>query len=255
MDQYITVTSGRSPSRFTSNFNDAINLSGDYEIAVKSVFHGPLCNVTSDNNTFAVSKGDNTVYFTIPEGFYSTPCEILGAAHRELMKTYSPDYVGPEINLKESPSLTVSPQGYAILKLSMRAEVFTFDKKSKLFELVGCMGSMADQNKIEAEVLSFQNRTSCGFLYSNIVTNSIINESSARLVTAIPIISKKGYNYYEFTNPCYKRVSVSAFTDLSFVLTDQNGRDLYFDQYFHPDSDVIEYPTIINLHIRSVRKV
>ena len=51
MDQHITVTSDNSPSRFVSNFNSVINLTDEYEIAVKSIYHGPVFNVTEENDS------------------------------------------------------------------------------------------------------------------------------------------------------------------------------------------------------------
>lgn len=59
----------------------------------------------------------------------------------------------------------------------------------------------------------------------------------------------------EFRNPDYKALSVNSFTDLSFVIVDQNGQDIKFDHScgcgaLSDSNAVVKYPTILNLHIR-----
>ena len=93
-----------------------------------------------------------------------------------------------------------------------------------------------------------------GFLYSNIVTNSLIDQTQSRLLACIPINSKVGYNYHEIENPVYKPLSVHSFTDISFVCTDVRGNTLQMD-HFHVSQygyARIIYPTIILLHIRKI---
>ena len=75
-------------------------------------------------------------------------------------------------------------------------------------------------NKFNANHYTFEAATEAGFLYSNIVDNSMINQQQSRLLTLIPIRSKSGYNYHEFTNPVYGPLSVHSFTDITFALTD-----------------------------------
>ena len=56
MTQYITITSeDQNPCDFISNFLDSVNIDAGYEVAVKSIFHAPLYNVTEDNNKFAIT--------------------------------------------------------------------------------------------------------------------------------------------------------------------------------------------------------
>ena len=55
MDRYITVTStNQNPVNFVSNFTDAVDLSSEYEVGLKAVFHAPINNVTGKNKVFLV---------------------------------------------------------------------------------------------------------------------------------------------------------------------------------------------------------
>lgn len=253
MDQYITVTSGESASRFTSRFNSVISLSHGYEIALKSLYHGPIFNVTEENDSFTITKGDKTANFQIPHGFYDRSCEILRAAWKAINRSFDDDTNEDGLNLKKRPSFGIDPTGVVLLKLSQTSENFSFDDTSPLFEILGCFTNTPDRSKIEINDYPLETTVECGFLYSDVVKNSIINNSFARLMTCVPLRSKKGYSFFEFKNPEYKPLSVNSFTDLSFVIADQNGQDIKFDHSMGCGATCkpnVEYPTILNLHIR-----
>ena len=253
-EQFIVVSSGREPSRFSSNFNSVINLAGGYEIGVKSIFHAPVFNVTEDNDSFCVYKGNDKIKFNIPHGFYDRSCEILRAAFEEMVKHVTKDRIGElhRGNFISEPAFGMTAEGRSFIRLN-RSEQFKFKfDESPLFEIFGCYINISDANKIEIEDFPLKTTVECGFLYSDSVKHSIINNSFARLMCCIPLYSTKGYNYYEFVNPEYKPLSVNSFTDLSFVITDRNGQDIRFDHSRGCGAicDTISLPTILNLHIR-----
>ena len=71
------------------------------------------------------------------------------------------------------------------------------------------------------------------------------------MLTPIPVTSKQGYNYVEFTQPLYRKISVRHFMDISFEILDKNGKKVEFNLYGDDlDQENREYPTILNLHIR-----
>ena len=251
-DQFIVVTSGSKPSRFSSNFNSVINVAAGYEIGVKSVFHGPVFNVTEENDSFCVSKEERKINLNIPHGFYDRSCEILRAAFQSILEyNESGDRVEHIFKLVlGKPIFGMNADGRHYLKLS-RSEKFKFDE-CPLFEIFGCYLDCNDVNKIEVEDFPLKTTVECGFLYSDTVKHSIINNSFARLMCCIPLYSTKGYNYYEFVNPDYKPLSVNSFTDLSFVITDSNGQDVKFDHTrgCGDTCSSVNLPTILNLHIR-----
>ena len=99
-------------------------------------------------------------------------------------------------------------------------------------------------------------RTKMAFLYASPVENSLINNHLSRLLTPIPITSKRGYNYVEFAQPLYRKISVRNFMDISFEIIDLHRNKVNFQLYgddLAKDENGIpirEYPTILNLHIR-----
>lgn len=247
----IIVTSGtQNPSNFVSNFVESININDGYEIAVKSVCHAPLYNITEDNNEFTVSTNlTGNVYeysYSIPSGFYENTCEVLLAMQNTIATSLSrvKRVLKPP---KWTPSLLSDPQK-VILNMNNRkrdeAQHFVLGggaKDSLLRDLGMCSSDKILLPKLEVSNYVFDNSRSCGFLYSNIVTNSMINQQQSRLLACLPIDSKPGCNYYEFQNPTYRALSVHSFTDLNFVLTDVEGNILRMK------SDV---PTVIALSIR-----
>ena len=90
-----------------------------------------------------------------------------------------------------------------------------------------------------------------GFLYSNIVPNSVIDYKKSRLLAILPIESKAGYNHYEVTNRTYYRLSVHSFTDISFVFSNVHGEIL---EMAHTMDGVVMFPTIIQLHIKPINR-
>ena len=94
-------------------------------------------------------------------------------------------------------------------------------------------------------------RTKLAFLYASPVENSLINNKESRMLTPIPVLSKQGYNYIEFAQPLYRKISVRQFMDISFEILDKNGKKVDFNLYGDDlDQENREYPTILNLHMR-----
>lgn len=94
-------------------------------------------------------------------------------------------------------------------------------------------------------------RTDLAFLYSSIVENSLIDAKQSRLLTTIPITSRRGYNYFQFVNPIYKLISVRQFMEISFKILDKKSQPFQFNLYGDDaNSGNPEYNTILNLHIR-----
>jgi len=261
MDQYITVTSTeQNPCDFVSNFAESINISDGYEVAVTKIFHGPLYNVTSVNNKFTLQKDGVRVDYRIPPGFYKGSCDILAAMYWELEVSRNRGHNGLGVN-----SLVIRPPVFLYAKnmgesSSLRiadTDVNFLIHRGQYTTLLEMLGYCIDNtlNKITINHYDFETTTDVGFLYSNIVTNSIIDQQKSRLLAIIPIRNDSGYNYHEFTNPVYNPLSVHSFTDITFLLTDIFGGVMNMD-HTHAENDHVHgifYPTIINLHIRKIR--
>ena len=100
-------------------------------------------------------------------------------------------------------------------------------------------------------------KTDLSFLYSSVVENSLINNKESRLLTTIPLTSKRGYNYFQFSQPIYRAISVRQFMEISFEVLDRHGKFLKFNLFgdnLKEDQESREYPTILQLHIRKAIK-
>ena len=256
MSQYITITSSKqNPCEFVSNFTDAINLNDGYEVAVTRIFHAPEYNITRRNNKFTLAKGTKTENYRIPIGFYEGTCQIMAAIYGVLVNSILSD-LPDETLLKRNPTFTYKQGGEASSLQIQDSGVFfsiEFDQDEHLLDVLGyCVDGRIKRLDINHYHLS--SATEAGFLYSNIVANSIIDQQQSRLLALIPITSKKGYNCHEFANPVYNPLSVHSFTDIAFTLTNVRGEVMEMDYLHSTDSDRVVYPTVIALHIRKIYK-
>ena len=96
--------------------------------------------------------------------------------------------------------------------------------------------------------------TRLGFLYCSIVENSLINNEQTRLLCIFPIISKRGYSFYEVNQTIYKTISVLQFSTITFTIVDSQGDLIEFslkgDELTNHKKGRKKYPTLLNLHIR-----
>lgn len=259
-NRYITVTSSNQhPCQFVSNFTDAIALNDGYEVAVTRIFHGPLYNVTEKNNKFSLIRVKEIVDYKIPIGFYESTCHILGAIYTVLIES-----IGDESKrtlIKKNPAFRYKASGESsMLNLEDKDVNFIVDTKrdddALLLHLLGYSVS-ARFNRIDINHFSLESTIEAGFLYSNIVANSIIDQQQSRLLACLPIASRAGYNYHEVQNPIYFPLSVHSFTDIDFAMTNVRGEILEMDNmystYWGKSYSVI-YPTVLTLHIRKIYK-
>ena len=269
MDQYITITSeDQNPCSFISNFVESVNISDGYEVAVKSIFHAPLYNITNDNNQFALttrrSGRDALATFEISVGFYESTCDIMGVIHKVLTDAVAGEaQLVTEDVVRTDPLIVVAPTlkiNNGIISMTLPGNTkrnpennlyFLIDNNlygnSKLLRMLGyCSHKKLKVDTIVVPNYILENTCEAGFLYSSIVTNSKINQKQSRLLACLPINSKSGYNFYEVQNPVYQPLSVHSFTDINFALTNVYGEIMVMDRK-------AALPTILLLHIRKIR--
>ena len=279
MDQYITITSEeQNPCDFISNFVESVNIDAGYEVAVKSVFHAPVHNITEKNNKFTValirSETETVSYFEIPQGYYENTCDVVATMQKVLADSLKPldddddtDVIRADPLIKVAPTFAITNNVVSLTmvhqegtKRRREKAYFLFDPKmhgdAQLLRVLGyCSSEKMNLERIEVPQYVIENTIEAGFLYSSIVSNSMINQKQSRLLACLPIASKPGYNYYEVENPIYRPLSVHSFTDIHFALTDVNGEILLMNNihtsYFGLHN--VYMPTILTLHIRRIR--
>ena len=281
MDQYITITSSEQhPCDFVSNFADAINLNDGYEVAVTRIYHAPIYNITETCNTFTLVHNLQNyapVIHSIPVGFYATSTDVLNAIYENLKKHVDLDIPSSDTGrggagvpshrpratiITVAPNMSYKSSGEACtLEISQKAGspdrgvMFKMGEASPLLKALGFIIEKKT-HRIDINHYILQNVIETGFLYSNIVANSMVNQQQSRLLALVAIQAKIGYNFYEVVNPVYNPLSVHSFTDVGFTLTNVRGEIMRMDtvQSSKEDDEAIKYPTVITLHIRKSYK-
>ena len=251
--EVITVTSrGQSPSNFVSSFTNSISLSNDYEVGLLKIAYPPVANVTDENNKFYIAKKDDSfqVIYEIPTGFYGTTHEIIQAIYNVLKDVSDDDDDDDDDDINTQADLRYSTTGIADhTKLTLQ-----FDDKKTVFvssdETVGNVLKLLDYriDNFTARTLNVQNydlpaKDQLGFIYSSIVSNSLIDHHVSRLLDTVTIKSSTngGQCICEVKNPVFHDVSAVNFIDISFEIRDIDGAFIQFTN---------DLPTILTLGMR-----
>ena len=209
-------------------------------------------------------------------GFYESRCEILAEMHKVMSDIISEiQSIGftsthphlRAISIHSPPKFSVD-NGIVTLDMvnskkktnadgTLEWKYFVINPadyiESSLMPVLGyCNKETTMLSKLEVDDMRFTNSSTAGFLYSNIVGNTMIDQTQSRLLATIPMRSKAGYNYFEFQNPSYRLLSVHSITDITFVITDVEGSVFKMDNVHLRRRNFTGsiLPTILNLHIR-----
>ena len=261
--EVITVTSkNQDPANFVSNFTNSIQLSGDCEVALLKIALPPVANVTKDNNKLylvSISKVlPSQLTLEIPTGFYATGHDLAQAMHKVLTE-YKPKHEEVERGIDSEEIKTES-----ILRYSTTASISNYkvtlqledkhrynktrfsandDTEGNILRLLDfkITNFMAKTLTIHNDYLAKQNKL--GFIYSSIVSNSLIDDRISRLLDTVEINNSEngGYSIIENQNPVFHNVSVASFIDISFEIYDVRGELIEFAK---------NLPTIMTLGIR-----
>ena len=292
--EIIITSDNQNPADFVASYNEALDIDTGYEVAIKSIFHAPVYNITTDNNRFSVAKSndgtDNQLslsiaHFEIAAGFYESRCEIMAAMYKAIADTVAGIQLGFDSTnphdraiLNYAPVFSVSngtltldmanPKKNTSRDRTMTAlhareyKFFVIDPAvyidSSIFPVLGyCNSTKQFLPKLEVDDLRIDSGETAGFVYSNIVENSLINQNRSRLLAVVPISSRPGHNYIEFKNPVYRPLPMHSITDITCVITDVKGTALQLDNVYMQRKHFKELilPTIITLHLRKRRGI
>lgn len=234
MERHITLTSrGQSSSNFISHFADNIDFEG-YEVALKSIYHAPVYNITPQNNSFQVEGIVENIskVLRIPAGYYENNCEILRAIN---------DSLTVELEERRRPVINYKDSGEAVNLLFGKNSTVKFNAGPNS-PLLRCLGYIIPKqiSKLNINVYQLNNTLTPAFIYSNSVSNSIIDRQQSRLLAVIPLSSKAGYNFHEIENPNYISLASHSICDARFTVIDLDGNEIPF----------AVLPTVLNLHFR-----
>ena len=149
--------------------------------------------------------------FEIPPGHYSTTCEVMSAMEKVLCDAAD----DPNSPLEEKPKFAIK-NGRVNLHFYKKTANSRKKKPGEIFFIVeanpqqasvlnylGYCSSQEDEyeEELDVEVYAFTNAKKEAFLYSSVVTNSMIDQQASRILCIFPVGGKTGYNYHEFMNP------------------------------------------------------
>ena len=215
---------------------------------MQSISHGPLFNITIENNKIVIIRtvpgGEEDINFIfLDPGLYTTVSQLLQQIYEKLKELFDKHrenlYWG-----KEPLKYTLEQSGKITIKLPTRAS-FEIDNinepgENPLFNILHLpSGRYKKLSEYESDIFREDHLT---FIYSSVVEESFINNRKSRLLAMTPLKCTYGYTHREFKNISYYPLAVNTFNDIIFSLKDTYGTQSQLTD--------VSYPTILKLHIR-----
>ena len=256
----VVGSNAETPAKFFTQL-DPVKLDENVGMAVRSILHGSIRNVTPQNNKirFLVNVDESNPLdlvedvLEIEEGHYSSTLAILKSIALEFSKAFKfrgnrrpPRLIKPvkppylETNESE---MDIAGNGYINFKPKNMSLIFSRDTPWSIFEKRQFI--LDEDDTFRVKNINYSETIQPTFLYSNIVENSYINGKLSRNLSTIPLSMNSGWNYHEFNNPVYVPIDVKQFSKIEIQLRDMNGEFIKFDPAFK---------TIINLHIKPINR-
>ena len=262
-------------SKFVTRL-EPIRIHENEALAIKSIFHGPIFNISNknniiyfrmplplgykdnDQNSLSIKRMLNIPQhqfeiapqfeienrydsFTIDEGFCKSAHDILKVIAKNFVLKFPSNR-----NYKQiiAPRLQIdSTRGENELKLIAKSMDILLHNNTP-WNILG-VDEMINDGKMEKNKMKhYQNSSVPAFVYVNIVENSYLNGKLSRNLTVVPLTMSDCWSYNEFKHPTYVPIEVKEFSNILVELRDLNGNYISFD----PD-----YKTVITLHIKPIK--
>ena len=237
-DSYVITSTNGTASNFTSNFPYPIRLHQGHKIALKSIYHGPMFNITNKNCNIYLKIGDKPNSVKINNGWYRDTYSLFVAISNAIngkIKTLEEEYTDSETTYLSSTNTVI---------LTLDDEI-SIEHKSERNDALDLLELEHDElNSIDAQNIYFSN-VYPAFLYASVIENSFIDKYASRHLSMIPLHSgyadgTDGYHYHEFFNPTYHNFSVSEFSNITFQIRNVDGEIIDFAE---------GYKTFLNLEV------
>ena len=223
---------------------EPVKLSDNIGLAVTSIFHGEVFNISSSYNKvhFTTPTQEGSGYTAknwtveIPVGHYLSTFLILNAIHEEIEK----DELGIS-NISSKPHFEVILTKGGTISVIDKNIVIDFTHNDTPWKVIGIESSKDFKKSIKN--INYSQNLSPAFLYVNIIENSYINGHLSRILSMVPISMKSNWSYYEFAFPNYVPIDVKEFSKIDIEIKDFNGKLVEFNP---------EYKTIITLSLQAI---
>lgn len=261
----LVVVGGRNanPARLKTRL-DPMKLEDGMGIAATSIAFGEMFNINASNNNFAVGvtrtysaneitrrPTRRTVWesVSIPKGRYTIRKEIFYQIYRAI-NDYLIELDQKDNNVPQRCTYDANDKANDALHIDLPSNKFTIIDVIVLED--HGPWSLINAYKVD-DVISMPNATieevdipnEMGFIYMNIVENSLINGEKSRLLSVFPIETKAGYTYFQFQHPIYVPIEVKEFSEIDIELRGIKGRLLDINRSFD---------TVISMHIKPINR-
>lgn len=228
----LEIYSDNTLTSFTVHLPEPIVLEGDYEVGLQSIIWPRTINTISESSkrlfyTLSSGRSDAVV---ISEGKYDTMSSLI-----DHMNTQLKSAVSDNIQIKFNP---ISEKVFVTVKNGHQLIV-----ENKLSHILGFGGERkVSANSQESPfVTDLSGGLECLYIYSNIVSYQIVDDTKARLLKVIPIEGKHGEMVYRsFDVPTYYPIGTKDFQDVSIDLRTSAGNKIPFSHG----------RIVVNLHFR-----
>lgn len=244
----IVAVAGENPARFITQI-EPVRLTGNEGMALVSLFHGGVYNITSENNKIYFIRdkaGDassdtqtthsisDAIVVQIPVGNYRTSyhvCKEISDAIREGGNTRRRDIFHP---------VTDSNMEEVSIRLD---EIYIFvagvtDTPWSLLEVT------EDKNdSFTIPYVNFHNSDCPAFVYVNIIEDSYINGKLSRNLGVVPIKKSQEWKLYQPPYLNYVPITTKQFSKILIEIRDVYGNYVSFNP---------KQKTIITLRIASI---
>ena len=262
MDRYITITSqNQTPWDFVSNFGENLYLEGEYEIALKSIYHAPAYNITEKECRFELydTLTDMNYKMGVPPGFYENEIDVLGMMYKVTKNLFQSSRKFKTTDKDGNPVTAPVPKAILKKEADMKFTLGVLPPNAKRFAFV-CgpsspitryLGYILPERfeipTLQVDGTAYVNSITPGFIYSSCVKNSIVDQQQSRLLAIVPFQSNSHYNHYEIENPCYVPLASQSLRDVSFTFCNKDGNPLRLENV---NDGVPPKETLMVLHLR-----
>ena len=227
---------------------EPVKLKEDAEIALTSIFHGQIYNVTNENNKVYFHKIDGEIssitpnleqeglqeqqVVAIPTGFYPSSYAICLAIEEKILDALK--------SLRRNTAINVTYDRHRqIVQLRLK-DLFIKNMNDSPWKLLGTERDLSSTHYLSN--IQFEGQQIPIFVYINIIENSYINGKLSRIASVIPLKSSPGWNFFQQAHPSFVSINVREFSNILIELRGINGKFLEFSPSFK---------TIVTLKVRS----
>ena len=231
-------------SRFFTQIKP-VKLEEDAEIALTSIFHGQIFNITNGNNKIYFHKthdelsglrvgpiAQQQLKVGIPPGFYPSSYAICLAIEEKIVELL-------QSSRRNTPIAVTYDKHRHIIQMRLNS-IYIKNTSDSPWKLLGVKNDLASTHQLNN--ILFNDQQIPVFVYMNIIENSYINGKLSRIASVLPLKSNPGWSFFQQAHPSFVSINIKEFSNILIELRDINGEFLEFSPSFK---------TIITLKIRS----